>query len=113
MKTENQMQEKINQIQVIEQNLHSVINQRQTFQAQNMEVESSLLELSKTKNAYKIIGNIMVATDAENLKKDLLSKKEMLDIRVKSVQKQEEKLKQKIAEIQKEVMDSMKNSDKK
>jgi len=50
----------------------------------------------------------MVATDAEALKKDLLSKKEMLDVRVKSVQKQEEKLKQKIAEIQKEVMESMK-----
>jgi len=56
MKTEEQMQEKINQIQVIEQNLHSIINQRQTFQAQTMEVESSLSELSKTKNAYKIIG---------------------------------------------------------
>mgnify|MGYP001241783816 CR=1 FL=1 len=108
MKIESQMQEKISQIQVFEQNLHSLNSQRQTFQAQAMEIESSLLELSKTKNAYKIIGNIMVAADAENLKKDLTSKKEMLDIRIKSVQKQEEKLKGKISEIQKEVMDSMK-----
>ncbi len=110
MKTEenNHMQEKINEIQLIEQNLHSLINQRQTFQAQTMEVESSLSEISKTKNAYRIIGNIMIAADAEALKIELSSKKEMLDIRVKSVQKQEEKLKQKITDIQKEVMDAMK-----
>lgn len=108
MKIEDGMQEKINQIQISEQNLHSLISQRQNFQAQAMEIESSLLEISKTKNAYKIIGNIMVASDVETLKKDLSSKKEMLDIRIKSVQKQEEKLKLKISETQKEVMDSMK-----
>jgi prefoldin beta subunit len=108
MKENEPMQEKIGQIQILEQNLHSIISQRQNFQAQEMEVESSLSELSKTKNAYKIIGNIMVASDAESLKTELSSKKEMLDIRIKSIQKQEEKIKQKISDIQKEVMDSMK-----
>lgn len=108
MKENENMQENIGQIQILEQNLHSIIQQRQNFQAQEMEVESSLSELSKTKSAYKIIGNIMVASDAESLKTELSSKKEMLDIRIKSIQKQEEKIKLKISDIQKEVMDSMK-----
>lgn len=108
MKIEDSVQEKINTIQVSEQNLHSLISQKQNFQSQLMEVDGSLIEISKTKNAYKIIGNIMVASDVESLKKDLESKKEMLDIRLKSIQRQEEKIKQKIQEIQKEVMDAMK-----
>lgn len=108
MKLDDSMQEKINQIQVSEQNLNALISQKQNFQTQLLEIESSLSEISKTKSAYKIIGNIMVSTDVESLKKDLSSKKEMLDIRMKTIQKQEEKLKQRIQDIQKEVMESMK-----
>ena len=108
MKIDDSMQEKINFIQISEQNLHQLLSQKQTFQSQMMEVEGSLLEISKTKKTYKIIGNIMVEMDPEKLKIDLDSKKEMLDLRLKSIQKQEERIKQKIAETQKEVMDAMK-----
>ncbi len=107
MKLDDSMQEKINQIQVSEQSLNTLISQKQNFQAQLMEVESSLAEISKAKNAYRIIGNIMIASDVETLKNDLASKKEIIDLRIKTIQKQEDKLKQKISDTQKEVMESM------
>lgn len=102
------MQEKINFIQISEQNLNQLNSQKQSFQSQLVEIEGSLLELSKTKKAYKIIGNIMIETETELLKSDLNSKKEMLDLRLKSIQKQEERIKQKIQDTQKDVMDAMK-----
>lgn len=108
MKIDDSMQEKINFIQVSEQNLSQLSSQKQVFQSQLIEVEGSLLEVSKTKRAYKIIGNIMVEADSDSLKKDLDSKKEMLELRLKSIQKQEERIRLKVADTQKEVMDSMK-----
>lgn len=108
MKIDDSMQEKINFIQISEQNLNQLNSQKQSFQSQLVEIEGSLLELSKTKKAYKIIGNIMIETETELLKSDLNSKKEMLDLRLKSIQKQEERIKQKIQDTQKDVMDAMK-----
>ena len=107
MTLDESMQEKINQIQISEQNLHQLTSQKQNFNSQLIEIDASLQEISKSEKSYKIIGNIMIETNSEDLKKELESKKEMLDLRLKSVQKQEERIKQKIADTQKEVMEAM------
>jgi prefoldin beta subunit len=100
-------QEKINQLQSIEQNMQHLLQQRQQFQMQLMEVESALDELQKTDIAYKIIGNIMVASEKGTLEKDLGNKKERMGLRIKSVEKQEEKLKEQAKKLREEVMTSM------
>jgi prefoldin beta subunit len=102
-----QVQEKIGQIQLIQQNLENFSMQRQQFQLQLTEIESALSEIDSTGTTYKIIGNIMVLTDKENLKKDLLEKKEMLGIRISTIEKQEDKIRAKAEEIQREVMKSL------
>ena len=43
------------------------------FQTQLFEIESAITESSQTTKAYKIVGNIMIATDKEALKKELES----------------------------------------
>lgn len=77
-----------------------------------MEVESAEKELSDSKEAYKIISNIMVASDKEKIKKELKDRKEVLKTRIESFEKQEAKLKEKAEELQKEVLDEMKQSEK-
>jgi prefoldin beta subunit len=109
----NDVQNKINQLSMMEQNMQNFSLQKQQFQAQLMEVESAEKELSTAKEAYKIIGNIMVSTDKENLKKELEDKKEMLTIRVESFEKQEVKLREKAEALQKEVLEAMQHDDKK
>ena len=97
-------------MQMIEQNLSNYIMQKQTFQGQLLETENALKEIDKVKEkAYKIIGTIMIATKKEDLKKDLTAKKEMLDLRIKALEKQEEKLKKSAEDIQKLVMKEIKN----
>ena len=109
------MQEKIGQVQLIQQNLENFSNQRQQFQMQETEIETALLEISSSGQNYKIIGNIMVLADRDKLRKDLEEKKEMLTIRISSIEKQEEKLKVKAEEIQKELLSGLeeKNTEKK
>lgn len=104
---DSQVQEKIGQIQLIQQNLDNFSMQRQQFQLQLSEIESALSEIDNSKNTYKIIGNIMVHADNAKLKKDLEEKKEMLGIRISTIEKQEDKLKIKAEEIQHEVMRSL------
>ncbi len=106
---EQQSQQTIQQVQMLEQSLQSYQNQRQNVQVQLVEIESALTELENTEEAYNIIGNIMVLSDPEKLKKNLQEKKESAEIRIKSIEKQEKQIKEKMNNLQQEVVQSMKN----
>lgn len=107
-KMKEETKEKINQLQNLEQNINSIIAQKQQFQAQNLEVDNALEQLKNTDKVFRIIGNIMVASSKDNAKKELTEKKEILDLRLKTFDKQEEKLRNQANELQQEVMKEMK-----
>jgi len=98
------IQEQINQIQIIQQNLQNSAVQRQQFQLQLSEIDSALVEIDKNPKTYKIIGNIMVAMNVDDLKKELQEKQQMLNIRISTIEKQESRLREKAEEYQKEVL---------
>ena len=83
------------------------VKQRQQFQMQLLEVESALEELKKTDKAYRIIGNIMVASEKPALEKELQEKKDRIEIRVKSFEKQETLLKDQAKALREEIMKAM------
>jgi prefoldin beta subunit len=102
-------EEKIGRMQLLEQNMQNMMMQKQQFQSQLIEVTSALEELETTEKAYKIVGNIMVLSKKDDLKKDLESKKEMVELRIKSIEKQESELKEKAKGLQQEVLKEMKD----
>ncbi len=104
--------EKIQQMQMIEQNLQNFLMQRQQFSLQLIEINSALDEIKDKKSAYKIVGNIMVLSSREDLEKDLNEKKKMLEIRISNLEKQEEKLKDRSKALRDEVMVGLKNKTK-
>lgn len=106
---EKDTQEKIQQLQMIEQGMQNFLMQKQQIQSQLIEVESALKELEKTEEAYKIVGNIMIKSDKESLTKDLTAKKEILDLRIKNLEKQEKDMKDKASVMQSEVMEKLKD----
>ena len=104
---ERTAQEKIQHLQTIEQNLQHFLKQRQQFQMQSMELESAAEELKKTDKAYRIIGNIMVLSDKSALEKEIEEKKERVNLRIKSVEKQESSLKEQAKALREEIMKGM------
>ena len=87
--TEQQIQE----LQILEQSLQSILMQKQSFQLELSEIENSLEELAKTKDdVFKIVGQIMIKASKENLLKELKETKDLISIRLKSFDSQEEKL---------------------
>ncbi len=107
MDIKKETQEKIQELQIIEQNIQSFLMQKQNFQSRLAEVDSAIKELEKGGDSYKIIGNIMVKAEKNDLKKELKQKKEVFEIRIKNIEKQEEKIKENASKLQEEIMKEM------
>ena len=100
-------EKKINQLQIMEQSLQNLSMQKQQFQLQQVEIESALKELENVNEAYKIVGNIMVLSKKDDLKGDLNSKKEILDLRIKNLEKQENQYRDKATKLRDQVLKEM------
>ncbi len=109
---DKQIQQKVEQLQIIEQNLQHILLQKQNMQVRLSEVDSAINALNNSKKqSFKIIGDVMIESSSEDLLKDLNSKKEVLEVKVKSYDKQEEKLKTSAKSIQEEVIKTMKKNE--
>ncbi len=108
MTVSNEAHENIQRLQLMEQNVQALGMQKQQFQAQLFEVESALKEIATTSTAFKIVGGLMIASDKDVLQKELQGKKELLDLRVQILEKQEKQLKDKAKKLQEEVLASVK-----
>jgi len=71
-------EEIIREFQNLQQQLQNIIVQKETLKIQKMDIEKALDELEKTKekNAYKIIGNIMIRKSTEEIQNELNETKE-------------------------------------
>ncbi len=97
----------------IEQSMEQYAMQRKQFQNQLIEVETALKNINKENDTYRIIGNLMIKQDYEKIKKELEEKKEVLAVRIKTIEQQEEKLAEKLKETQKKALNKIEKSDEK
>lgn len=106
-------QRKIQELQILEQNFQQLIMQKQAFKYELDETDSALEELKNTTgDIFKIIGgNIMVKSSKEKVESDLKHKKELIELRMKTMDKQEEEFSKRIETIREEVLKQI--SDKK
>ncbi len=98
--------EKLQQQQILEQNLQQLLMQKQQFQSSLIENENALSELSKTDTAYKIIGSIMIKADKSELEKELKTRNETVSIRINNIDKQETMIKERLEKVKKEVLET-------
>lgn len=109
MKMNKETEQSIAQLQMLEQNMQTTMMQKQSFQAQLLEIENALKELEESKKeVFKIVGSLMIEGNKEDLKKDLSNKKELFELRVSNLEKQEKKIKEKAEQLQTEVMKQIK-----
>ncbi|MCX8158171.1 MAG: prefoldin subunit [Candidatus Diapherotrites archaeon] len=81
--------------------LINVSTQKRNFVVQSEILNNAIEELEKTKEkiAYKAIGNILIPADPKELVKELKSQKENIDLRIKTFQKQEDALLEKLNKL--------------
>ena len=99
-----QVQQWLSQAQMYQQQLQQVLVQKEQIKLQLAEVKKALEELEKTKeDVYKIAGPILVKTTKEDIKKDLQEKSELFELRVKTLEKGETKLKSQFEELKEKI----------
>jgi len=96
----------IQEIQILEQNFEQLMQQKHLFHMEISETELALKELSKADgDIFKLVGGqVMIKTTKEKLTEDLSHKKEILELRMKSIEKQEKDFIERMEELRKEIM---------
>jgi len=95
---------KIQEIQILEQNLQNLMAQKQASQLELSETNNALEEVKKAKSdIYRILGNIMIKSKPQDLVKELEEKKKILNLRISSVEKQEKLIEEKHLDLRKEI----------
>ncbi|MEX0920994.1 MAG: prefoldin subunit [Candidatus Pacearchaeota archaeon] len=91
----------IQEIQMLEQNLQNLLYQKQAFQMEISETEAAKKEVESSEEIFKIVGQLMIKTDKDKIKKEILDKDKLLKLRVESIEKQESAIAEKIEELKK------------
>lgn len=109
MEMDQETQKKVQSLQLIEQSFQNLLLQKQTFQIEVNETKTALDEVSKSKgDVFRVLGQVMVKANGEDLKKELKEKQDILELRMKSIEKQELSLREEIERIRSEIMDKIK-----
>lgn len=101
-----QVQNLVAQLQQIQQQLQLLITQKAQVEAMLEETKQALNELQAVdENAtiYKAVGSILVKEGKEKIVKELTEKKDTYEIRIKTLERQEERLRERFAELQKKL----------
>lgn len=105
-----QLQEKLNELNVLQQRLGIFTQQRQQLEFSKSEIETSADEVSKAKGkVYSRTGNVIIEKNSKKLKSELLGQKKDINKHLGTVITQEEKLKARALKLQTEITKGLKN----
>lgn len=91
--------EELQEMQILDQNLHNMLLQKQAFQMELSETNSAQREIEKSNEIFKLVGELMIKTDKEKAKEELSTKERLLNMRIKSIEKQEDTLAKRLDEL--------------
>ncbi|HMK48214.1 MAG TPA: prefoldin subunit beta [Methanocella sp.] len=101
-----QIQNQLGQIQQVQQQAQALMQQKAQVEMLFRETERALEELQKTEEGaevYKAAGELLIKAKREEVLKDLEDKKDNLDIRLKSLARQEERLQARFNQLQEQL----------
>ena len=103
----SQLQDQINRLQQLRSQVQMIAQQRQQIELQLRETEEALKEIenaSEKTPICKSVGAILIKTKGKNeIKKELTSNKESLELRKTTLEKQEGRSREKLNELQSKV----------
>jgi prefoldin beta subunit len=96
----------LNQAQLYSQQIQNIIAQKTALVLELNEMKRALEEVRKTKEkfVFKLSGPIMIKVDTAELKKEFEERESLASLRIKTLEKQEVKLKEKIDELRTKII---------
>lgn len=103
---DQETQDKIQELQMMEQSFQQFLMQKNTFSMELNETNLIIKEVEKTSGEISRIvgGQVVIKSSKEEILKDMKNKKNLLETRMKSIDKQEQEFSKKMEDIREEVM---------
>ncbi len=99
----------IEEMQILEQKLQNLFLQKQSFQMELSETQTALKEIENSgDDIFKVVGQLMIKTEKLKVNEELSNKEKILDLRMKSIEKQESSLMEELGKLRDKVMKTMK-----
>jgi len=108
-----ELQGQIAQLQQIQQQAQIIGSQKAQTEAMLKENEIGLEELGKTADdgaIYKGAGSIMIRSKKADVVKELGERKEQLEVRIKTLERQEERLQKRFEELQSSIKEQLEST---
>ena len=106
------LQEQIGKLQQTQQNLQSIMGQKQQVEMDSNESEKALEVLKKAGDddqVFKHAGSILIKSTKKNLIEEIEERKELSKTQITVLSKQEERLKSSLQEQEKKIQEMLKN----
>lgn len=108
-KDEEELNKSLIEYENMEKQLEVLLIQKHQLQIQSNEIRHAVEELKKaTGEVYRSVGSIMFHTTKDDAEKDLKERNELLEVKLNSISKQEEKLRSTVLDSQKRLQERMK-----
>ena len=107
------LKEQLERYEQLQQNLQSVLVQKQQVDLEIIEISKALEELNKSADdvkVYKSAGTVMVSSNKADVVKELTESKDLSNTKITVLNKQEERLKESLKEVQEKLDETMKRS---
>ena len=107
------LQEQIMKLQQTQQNLQSIMTQKQHLEMEKAETEKALEELKKVADGdtvFKHAGTVLIKSTKKELIDELEEKQEMAKTRVTVLEKQETRVKESLKEQESKITEMMKGT---
>jgi len=92
--------------QQLQQTLNAILVEKQRLELELVEVKSALEELQKVSDdaaVYKAVGPVLVQTSKQQIVEELTERKELTETRLKLLEKQEQRTREQLESLQKEL----------
>ncbi len=108
-----QVQNQLLQLRQLQQQAQSVAMQKNQVDSLLRETEGALAELEKIgpdDTVYRVAGTVLVKAKRDEVKANLAEKKETYALRLKTLERQEERIKKRGEELQQQIQQSLKGA---
>jgi len=109
------LNKKLEEFEVLRQTYLALIYQKQKIEEELLEVDNAIRELENLKDEDKVfvmIGNVLIRKEKNSVLEELKEKKDILNIRIKSLDRQESQLKERLTNLQNEIEKLIRESKK-
>jgi prefoldin beta subunit len=96
----NEQQNLIMEYQELQSKLQNIMMEKQQLLMQTREIDRALKALGDvTGKTYEMIGTVLIEREKDNINSDLLERKQMLDLRTESLEKNERTYKSRLQSL--------------